>query len=113
MQIVEQIITLEEIESLHQQLGNYLKITADIEKELLVIGCELHADGEKILLERGGRSDNIWGGGINLKIKEIDTTAVLNIRPKLGNNSLEIIDPQRREKFLTLVKKYFAKLWQT
>lgn len=113
MQIAYQTLTLEEIESLHRQFGNYLKITADIDTELLVIGCELHADGEKILLEKGGKSDNIWGGGLNLRIKEIDTTAVLNLRPKLGNNSLEIIDPQRREKFLALVKKYFRKLWQS
>jgi|SRR3989338_11075482 len=113
MQIIHQILTLEEIEKLRQQFGQYLKVTADIEKELVVIGCELHADGEKILLEKGSKSDNIWGGGINLKLKEIDTTAVLNLRPGLGNNSMEIIDLKRREKFLALVRRLFNKLWQT
>lgn len=39
----------------------------------------------------------------------IDTFAVLNLRPDLIN-SLEIIDPKRREKFLSVAKKIFVNL---
>ena len=86
-------------------------MTVDIEKECLVVGGELHADGERLLLDDGSKQDNIWGGGINLKDKQIDATAVLNLRPRLGNDNLEILDPQRRVKFFSVVKKIFQKLW--
>jgi hypothetical protein len=108
VQYINQVLTANEIGELKQKFGDYAKITMDIEGEQLVIGCSLHADGEKILLQNGGKQDNIWGGGINFITKEIDTMAVLNLRPSLGNNSLEIINPSRREKFLSIAKKVFA-----
>lgn len=111
MKLVIHPLTTEEINNLQKTLGDYLKLTVDIEKECLVAGGELHADGEKLLLENGSHQDNIWGGGINLKDKQIDATAVLNLRPRLGNDNLEILDPQRRAKFFDIVKKIFQNLW--
>jgi len=87
--------------------GDYLKLTVDIENEWLVAGGELHADAEKFLLDKGSNQDNIWGGGINLKDRQIDTTAVLNLRPRMNNDNLEILDHQRRGKFIKIVKKLF------
>ena len=111
MEFIDGVLTKEEILKLQKVYGDYVKLTVDLEKEGVVVGSELHADGEKILLERGGRQDNIWGGGINFESKQVDTTAVLNLRPRLGNDSLEILDSQRRERFIRVVKKYFANLW--
>lgn len=105
MQVIDKKLSPKEISSLSAKYGNYVKLTVDIDKKILVIGCELHADGEKILLDSGSLQDNIWGGGINLKTKEIDATAVLNLRPRLKNNSLEILDPLRRDKFIQVVSK--------
>ncbi|MFH1840681.1 MAG: DUF5674 family protein [Candidatus Shapirobacteria bacterium] len=111
MKLVDAVLSQKEIVELHKHYGGYVKITAEIEKEELIVGTELHADGEKVLLTRGGQQDNIWGGGIDLEAKIVDTTAVLNLRPCLGNDSLEILLPEKREKFIKLVKKYFVKLW--
>lgn len=105
-------LSKEDIDLVHQTYGEYVKITADLENKRIVVGCELHADGEKILLEKGGRDDNIWGGGIDFVIKDVTTTAMLNLRPRLDNDSMEILDPKRRGVFLELVKNYFNKLWQ-
>lgn len=112
MQYINFILSTQEIEKIKKTYGDYIKITADIQKGDLAVGCTLHADGEKILLEKGAEQDNIWGGGINFNLKEIDTTAVLNLRPRLDNNSMEIIDQKRREKFINVVKHCFAKLWE-
>lgn len=109
--LLNRSLSSKEIENIKKEFGDYVKITADIEKRSIVVGCELHADGEKMLLEGGSSQDNIWGGGINFEIKEIDTTAVLNLRPRLGNDSMEILDSQKREKFVNIVKEYFNKLW--
>ena len=111
MEFIDKALTREEIIELQEVYGDYVKLTIDLEKEWVVAGGELHADGEKILLERGGGQDDIWGGGINFESKQVDTTAVLNLRPRLKNDSLEILDSQRREKFIRIVRKYFAKLW--
>lgn len=112
MKFFEDKLTKGEIDRIKREFSDYIKVTADLEKKLIVVGCRLHADGEKILLKKGGRQEDIWGGGIDLKDKIIDTTAVLNIRPNLDNNNMEILDGDRREKFLGLVKKYFFELWQ-
>lgn len=110
MKYINSVLPVEEVEDLRKEYGDYVKITVDLENGQLVAGCELHADGEKILLESGAKQDDIWGGGVNFVTKEIDTTAVLNLRPGLDNNSLEIINPDRRNKFLTVAQKIFANL---
>lgn len=104
-------ITFTDLKKLQDKWGNYLKVTVDIINGWAVIGGELHADGEQVLLGKGSRQDDIWGGGINLKDKQIDTTAVLNLRPRLGNDNLEILDSGRREQFIKTVKKIFQILW--
>lgn len=66
MEFIDRILTKEEILKLQKVYGDYIKLTVDLEKERMVAGGELHADGEKILLEREGKQDDVWGGGINL-----------------------------------------------
>ena len=110
MLLISSSLSQKDLKSLRKTYGSYLKVTVDIAKQILVAGCELHADGEKILLESGSLQDNIWGGGINLITKEIDATAVLNLRPKFQNTSLEILDPQKRQKLIAVVQKMFSNL---
>lgn len=111
MKFLDKPLSKEEIENIRKEFGSYVKVTADIGQELIVVGCELHADAESILFEKGSKQDDIWGGGINLKDKIVDTTAVLNIRPRLNNDSMELLDPDKREKYVKIVKNYFDKLW--
>lgn len=107
MKFIDKPLSKEETKNLEKIFGSYLKLTVDIENGWLVAGGELHADGERVLLEKGSKQDNIWGGGINLKGRQIDTTAVLNLRPRLGNDTLEILDQGIREKFIKIVKEFF------
>ena len=111
MKFISKPLSKQEISVLKKKYGDYLKLTVDLSQELLVAGCELHADGEEILLEKGSLSAEIWGGGISLKMKTIDTLAVLNLRPNLDNTSMEILDSERRKKFIKIVKKTFVILW--
>ena len=111
MDFIDKKLTKKEISSLQKKYGDYAKLTVDVENTWVIAGGELHADGEKILLGKGSKQDDIWGGGINLFDKQIDTTAVLNIRPLLDNDNLEILDPEVRKKFHGIIKKYFEELW--
>ena len=111
MDLIDKKLTKNKILILSKKYGDYIKLTVDIENKWIIAGGILHADGEKVLLEKGGSQDNIWGGGINMIDKQIDTTAVLNIRPRLSNDNLEILDPEIRKKFSDIIEKYFEELW--
>lgn len=106
-------LTVAEIKKIQNDYGSYVKITADIDDDIAVVGCELHADGEDMLLKKGSRQSNIWGGGLDFKSRMIDTTAVLNLRPNLENDSMEILDTSRRERFIAVVKRLFKMLWES
>jgi hypothetical protein len=112
VEFIDRVLTEKEIIELQRTYGDYVKLTVDVENQWLVAGGELHADGEKILLAKGSRQANIWGGGLSLKDKQIDATAVLNLRPRMSNDAMEILNPKRREKFISIVKDYFRKLWR-
>ncbi|OGK52465.1 hypothetical protein A2970_00110 [Candidatus Roizmanbacteria bacterium RIFCSPLOWO2_01_FULL_44_13] len=110
MKLITSVLTKDEIADLSKTYGDYVKITADIENKAVVVGVELHADAEAMLLEKGGKINDLWGGGINFVTKQIDATAVYNIRPILKNDSLEILDPTIRKKFIELVKLFFKNI---
>lgn len=107
MEYNDRVLTKNEIAKLRRKYGDYIKLTVDVANEWIVVGGELHADGEKTLLDKGSRQEDVWGGGIDFVSKQVDTTAVLNIRPRLGNNNLEILDTNIRKKFHAIIEKIF------
>lgn len=88
-----------------QDYGDYIKFVADIERNVLAIGGEWHADAEKVLLEQGSKQINLWGGGIDLITGDIDYVSLINTRPNF-NNSQEVTSEEIRLKMAELVKKY-------
>ena len=106
MEKITKPLNQRQIASLKQSYGRYLKVTVDIVKKVIVVGCQLHTDGAELLQQAGSKSENLWGGGVNWSNGQIDTSAVFNLRPKLGNNSMEILDPDIRQKFIDIVGEY-------
>ena len=107
MDFVDKKLKKAEIFNLRKKYGDYIKLTVDIKNTWVVAGGVLHTDGERLLLEKGSNQDDIWGGGISLPDRQTDSMAVLNIRPRLGNDNLEILDPSVRRKFHDIIDKYF------
>ena len=97
----------EDITKAKEEYKSYIKVTIDIEGEVVAIGGEYHFDAEQKLLAMGCRQDNIWGGGVDLVSKRVDTNAMINIRPK-RNEATEIMDSNIKERFVNVVKKYLA-----
>ena len=105
--IIQNKLTKEDLEKALVDLKeySYLKITIDIHQKILALGGKLHADAERILLQDyNSKQDDVWGGGYDLKTQELGTSAVLNLRAG-KNDSMEILEPKIREKFLDLAKK--------
>ncbi len=109
MILVDKEISLEELKKIaHQSFGNLVKAVVDVEKEIMVIGGELHSDEEEFLLRRGSRQENLWGINIypDLENKEwIEFDSVINLRPSLGNLTRGVDNPEIREKIYKIVDK--------
>jgi hypothetical protein len=73
-----------------------VKYVVDVERGLAAVGGEMHADGEQVLLEDGSRQADLWGANYypgRGPSKCIEYTSLINIRPAVGNRSMEIQDP--------------------
>jgi len=105
---IEHIPTLKEMNILTEEYPQYIKLSADIDKQILYGGSRLHYDCEqKLIIEENSKSKDIWSGGVNLATKKIEYEAVANIKPSFDNPSTEILNAEIRQKFKIIVKKYF------
>ncbi len=89
--------------------GDLVKAVVDIEKEIMVVDAELHADQERVLLENGSRQENLWG--INLYPDDfqdedfIEFDSMINLRPSWGNRSWGVDDENTRKRIIEIVNK--------
>jgi hypothetical protein len=89
----------------HGGFGDMVKFVADVERGLVAVGGELHADAEEVLLEAGSRQQDLWGANYYPgRGREgcVEFTALINISPARGNRSMEVGDPSLRERLRTL-----------
>ena len=103
--VLDRVATDEDIEKASEEYKTYVKVTIDVEKGIVAIGGEYHYDAEQELLKVGCKQEDIWGGGLDLLTKKIDTNAIINIR-RQRNYSTEIYDEYVRQKYFTIFKKY-------
>jgi hypothetical protein len=83
-----------------------VKAVVDLEKGVMAIGGEMHADEEKFLLERGSKQDSLWGINIFTELdgpEMIEFDSLINIRPGAGNRSRGVEDATTRERIVQLV----------
>jgi len=85
--------------------GDMIKYVVDVERGVVAIGGELHADAEQVLLERGSRQADLWGANYYPgRGREgcIEFTSLINISPARGNRGMEVEDPAVRERISAL-----------
>lgn len=105
-----QSFTKEEIERLREQFDVYIKTVIDVERKVCSAGMDRHYKGEEMLLKRGSKQSDIWGGGVDLETKTIDFNSFINIRPNDNNTSNEIIDIEIRRIYENLTKYFFKEV---
>jgi hypothetical protein len=77
-----------------------VKAVVDVEKEIMAVDAELHADEEALLLEKGSRQEDLWGINIYPEMPEnerIEFDAMINLRPSQGNRTRGVDAPETRE----------------
>lgn len=107
IKIIEKPITSDELREIAKELfGDMLKAVVDIEKKIIAVGGELHADEEAILLDNGSKQQDLWG--INIYPNQprdswLEFDSMINIRPSQGNRSRNVENPELREKIKGIV----------
>ena len=92
--------------------GNLVKAVVDIEKKIVALDAEMHADLEQLLLEHGSEQKNLWG--INFYSEMIgddfvEFDSMINVRPSQNNRSRGVDDPEVRKKILEVVNIWITK----
>jgi len=113
MKIIKDEISIEELKKLAQNsFGDLVKAVVDIEKKIMIIGGELHADEEVLLIENGSEQKNLWGINIYPEIKDknwIEFDSMINLRPSQGNRSRGIENPEMQKIIIEIVEKLVSK----
>ncbi len=75
--------------------GDMVKYVVDIQEGTAAVGGEMHADAEEVLLAHGSAQVNLWGANYypGRPVEDcIEFNSFINIRPSIGNRSMEIED---------------------
>lgn len=86
--------------------GDMVKAVADLERKLLALGGAYHSEANQKLIDDGSLQPNVWGFNIypeNMKEERLQFTSLINIRPSVGNRTLEIKDERIKERIANIV----------
>jgi len=113
MKIIREIMTFDELNKMaEERFGNMVKAVVDIEKEIMAVDAELHADEEAELLENGSKQENLWGINIYPEMPKgewIEFDSMINLRPSQGNRTRGVDKPEIRQKIVEIVNKLIKK----
>ena len=109
MKIITEQLTLMELNHAAASIfGNMVKAVVDVNRGILAIDAELHADLEALLLENGSQQENLWG--INLYPEMtgsdfIEFDSMINMRPSVGNRSRGVENENIRKQICEVVAR--------
>lgn len=109
MTLISDSISMQQLREAGEELyGDMVKAVVDVEKGIMAVGAELHADEEAFLLERNSRQENLWG--INLYTSRalpdmVEFDSMINIRPRQKNRSRGVEDSDLRERIIAIVRE--------
>ena len=95
----------QQIDEMLETLETYIKLAIDIDRGLLAGGGALHADCEAALLDDGSSQEAIWGADWVPRTKQVHFHALINLRPRQDNLSMEILDQGIRAKVEEIVRR--------
>ena len=97
IRIIKNPITKTELKKIaEEKFGDLAKAAVDIEKKIMAVGGELHADMETLLMEKENslRKDT-WGINLYPENSEedfIEFDSMINLKPALGNRTRNVED---------------------
>ena len=109
MKIIESEITISELKIMAEKMfGNLVKAVVDIDKGLMAVDAELHADEEAILIEHGSKQKDLWGINLYPQLTGedfIEFDSMINLRPSQGNLTRSVENEEIRKKIKIVVNR--------
>lgn len=87
--------------------GSFIKLAVDVRERIVADGGEMPADCEAVLLKLGSEQDDVWGADWYPAAAQVGFESFINIRPRLGNRTMVIQDPARRDLVEEIVRERF------
>lgn len=107
--LITEPITKEQLKVIaNKRFGDMVKAVIDIEKKIMALGGELHADEESFLLKQGSNQENLWGINIYPDLSDeemVEFDSMINIRPKQNNRTRSIDSQEIRQRIITIIQK--------
>lgn len=112
-EIIRKPIPLSRVrEAAAHSFGDMVKAVVDLRRRVMVLGGEMHADGERLLLDDGSKQEDLWGLNMypdRLGDEFIEYTSLINIRPRQNNRSHEIQDEAIRAQVKAVIHELITK----
>ena len=93
-------ISLNEIRTLAEgRFGDMIKGVVDLQRGILLLDADLHADQEASLLADGSKQSDLWGFNLYPDVAGedwLEFDSMINLRPSFGNRSRGVDDPDTR-----------------
>lgn len=110
IRIIKDKISQSELQEIaNERFGDLIKAAIDVEREIIAVGAELHADAQVELIEKEGSStENIWG--INLYPAEkgegfVEFDSMINLKPAFGNRTRGVDDESMQKKIREIINR--------
>ena len=113
MIIIDATLTCADLQQMAGAMfGDFVKAVVDVDRELLAVDAELHADLEALLLQDGSDQRSLWG--INLypdapRGQFVEYDSMINLRPSQNNRSRGVEDEAMRKRIVAVVERRIAR----
>jgi hypothetical protein len=96
-----------------RMFGNFVKAVVDVQRRIVAMDAELHADEEALLLENGSRQEDLWGINIYPFLDRngpdfVEFDSMINLRPSQGNRSRGVENADTRNKIISIVNEWIG-----
>ena len=100
-------ISRDELRQIAEKMfGNLVKAVVDVEKGIMAVDADLHADEEAFLLNEGSEQKNLWGINLYPEMEGedfVEFDSMINLRPSQNNRSSGVENLEIRKKILEIV----------
>jgi hypothetical protein len=89
------------------RFGDMVKGVVDLERRVMLLDAELHADQEAALLAEGSAQRDLWGINLYPDVDGpdwLEFDSMINLRPSFGNRSRGVDDGGTQDAIRTLVE---------
>src|SRR6266566_1473305 len=102
-------ISLDDIRALAKgRFGDMIKGVVDLERGILLLDADLHADEEASLLADGSKQSDLWGINLYPDVAGedwLEFDSMINLRPSVGNRSRGVDDAVTRSAIADFISR--------